>query len=129
MFSPVTPPDSAASSSKAAPGRPFVKGQSGNPKGRAKVDLIFRQKCRDVSDELVFDAWKKEVAERGDHWMEASKMLTAYGYGKPTERHEVEADEGLLAALGIHREQALDLAREVASMSPDEQTEVARGKR
>ena len=89
-------------------GKPFKKGQSGNLDGRPKVNQEFRLKARCAVDAHVIDAWISEVTTRGEHWIEASKLLAAYGYGKPTEHIELNGssrpletatDEQLLAAV------------------------------
>lgn len=68
----------------------FPKGQSGNPGGKPKTDPKFRIACRRFVDEHVLKAWQDEVLERGEKWLEASKLLAAYGYGVPK---EAPADE------------------------------------
>lgn len=68
----------------------FQPGQSGNPGGRAKNAPEFRKKCRHFCDAHVFAAWTKEVLERGEKWLEASKLLAAYGYGLPKEAPATE---------------------------------------
>jgi hypothetical protein len=68
----------------------FQKGKSGNPSGRPKVVEEFRQRARKAVDEKVLDAWIAEVDAQGEHWVECSKMLAAYGYGKPTEHLKVD---------------------------------------
>lgn len=62
----------------------WKKGVSGNPAGRAKVDVEFRLKCRAKVDEKVFARWVKEIEEEGPNWLRCSELLAAYGYGKPT---------------------------------------------
>lgn len=88
----------AGSSDEAAPrkvvGRPFKKGESGNPAGLPKANLDFRERCRRAVDEHVIERWIKEIENNGDNWPEAAKQLAAYGYGKPTERHELTGSDG-----------------------------------
>jgi hypothetical protein len=74
-------------------GRPFVKGQSGNPGGRPKR-AEFEKKARKAVDEKVVDAWIDEVEKRGEDWMRASELLAAYGYGKPPATVEVTGEDG-----------------------------------
>jgi hypothetical protein len=43
----------AGSSKKAAPGRPFQKGQSGNPSGRAKIPEDVKEAARAHTEEAI----------------------------------------------------------------------------
>jgi hypothetical protein len=79
---------------KRGPGRPFAPGQSGNPSGRPKVAVQFRDRARAVVDSLVLEAWEAEVRDRGPHWLRASELLAAYGYGKPSPASDLYADAG-----------------------------------
>lgn len=63
----------------------FAKGQSGNPAGKPLFLGIFRGRARELADKHVLEAWAEEVVTRGKDWLEASKCLAAYGYGKPTQ--------------------------------------------
>lgn len=74
----------AGNSGKTATGRPFQKGQSGNPKGRPKVAEEFRAECRDFSP-TAFAKLKAEVAKKGENWFRAAELILAYAHGKPTQ--------------------------------------------
>jgi hypothetical protein len=77
------------------PGRRFEKGNPGG--GRPKIPSEFRQKCRSFTPEL-FDAWRQEVLERGEHWMKAAELIAAYGEGRPAQSVEhTGADGGALS--------------------------------
>lgn len=73
---------------------PFVKGQSGNPTGRAKVDAAFKDRARKVADEVVIQYWEREVREEGPNAMKASELLSAYAYGKPSQAVELSGKDG-----------------------------------
>lgn len=63
---------------------PWKKGDpSPNPGGKPKTEPLFRARCRKFVDEHVVKAWQDEVTTRGEKWLEASKLLAAYGYGIP----------------------------------------------
>ena len=68
---------------------PWVKGQSGNPRGQPKKRLELKARCAKVVDELIVDAWIAEIRDHEKDWVECSKLLAAYGYGKPAQRIEV----------------------------------------
>lgn len=76
----------------AARGRPFQKGQSGNPGGRPKISAEFKDKCRVFTDSTVLPAWQQEISERGEHWVKCAELIAAYGHGKPTQA--VTGDDG-----------------------------------
>lgn len=106
---------SAGNSPATAPkrGRPFAKGQSGNPNGRPKVVEEFRARARKAVDEHVLAAWVAEVEAQGPEWVRCSELLAAYGYGKPSSAPEdlqaVKAAGGGLTVLT--RDELLAIAR------------------
>src|SRR5690348_16972969 len=66
-------------------GRPFQKGQSGNPNGKPKIAVEFRQRCKDFMDS---EGWDKLVAlAKGNtrDAMRALELVAGYSYGKPTQ--------------------------------------------
>lgn len=92
--------------SKPPVGRPFKKGQSGNPKGRSKKQLALQELIRNFAEmpwaeseplaevlapitsgnRFVDQAWV--LARAGDPG--ALKLLFEYGYGKAPQRIEIE---------------------------------------
>jgi hypothetical protein len=88
----------------------FGAGNRANPGGRPKELEEFRKKARSAVDEHVLQAWVDEVQvkprprvtltgtievlERGEHWMKASELLAAYGYGKPAQPVEHSGADG-----------------------------------
>jgi hypothetical protein len=62
-------------------------------------------------DEHVVDAWCQEVRERGEKWLEASKLLAAYGYGIPKDtatEEQMRTIEGESSVTPARALQALD---------------------
>ena len=47
------------------------------------IPEVFRDRCRRAVDEQVLQRWIDEIEIDGPHWLEASKLLVAYGYGRP----------------------------------------------
>lgn len=95
-------------------GKRFVKGQSGNPAGRPKVNELFRDRARKAVDEHVLEAWVAEVESQGEHWVRCSELLAAYGYGKPSSAPEdlqAVKDSGRGGLTLLTREEILAIAR------------------
>lgn len=81
----------AQNSKRAAPGRPFEPGKSGNPGGRPKVAQEFKERCREFMEEqgwqLMVDMAKRGT---GDDARFALKAAMEYAYGKPKEHKDVD---------------------------------------
>ena len=88
--------------------KPWRKGQSGNPSGRPKKALELQARCIKAVDEHVVGKWISEVESRGEDWVECSKLLAAYGYGKPSQRLEVSGSEGGPLEIVIRKESACE---------------------
>lgn len=106
---------------------PWKPGQSGNPGGRPKKRRTLAARCRRIVDEHVVDAWLAEVEKRGPDWVACSKLLAAYGYGRPTQAVSVTHYDGmdLLALVQESLPGEADVrpvidgvARELPSISP-----------
>lgn len=70
------------------PGRPFQKGQSGNPSGRPKSDL--GRLVREYLDKRDPQERKKRLdVVLARLYAEKPEILLAYGWGKPAETHDV----------------------------------------
>ncbi len=68
-------------------------GQSGNPKGRPPVDVHVRDLARAHTEEAIaaLVAVATDPAQRGSDRTAAAVALLDRGWGRPTERQEVES--------------------------------------
>jgi hypothetical protein len=72
---------------------PWVKGQSGNPAGRARIVVGFRDRCRLWADKEGWTVLQEIAAERhGRDRMRAVELLFAYGYGRPVQPMSGDVD-------------------------------------
>jgi hypothetical protein len=91
--------------SRKSPGRPFVKGQSGNPKGRPAQFPQFREECRKHSP-AALARLVSELEVEGATGVKAAETILAYGWGRPTQVVEgtVQGGVTLLIETGIRRD-------------------------
>jgi len=87
------------------PGRPFQKGQSGNPAGFPKERAEFLAIARSHVPEAI-ECLVEEVRNRGDHRIVASVKLMEWGLGKPANAPE-------------DRDAIMQASRPLASISAD----------
>lgn len=90
---------STGKTARGGKGRPFAKGQSGNPSGRPKgVPNKATQEVRELARELVEDPdYLKRLRTRlldGTLGPGVEQMLWAYAHGKPKESVEVSGPGG-----------------------------------
>jgi len=94
----------AANSNKTAPGRPWKKGQSGNPKGRPKKVRELLELARaetNANFELAKSLRDNEELDPKVR-LEAAKFLTQYGLGGPPKSTSVvEDDDDVQTSAGL----------------------------
>ena len=88
-------PENNGKNSKQLPGKPFKKGQSGNPGGRPKGSKGFKERCRAFANEEGLNTLIEIARESGDKdRLKAVELLLAYGYGKPRQALDIGDGEG-----------------------------------
>lgn len=92
-------------------GGKFAPGVSANPNGKPAGVSAFRLKARAKVDELVIDAWVQEIEGRGEDWIKASELLTAYAYGRPTQAISGPDDSPIPIAIAAQVSHVIDPAR------------------
>ncbi len=99
----------------ASRGRPFKKGQSGNPAGRPKAHSEFIEKIRAENAEQAREMLSK-AAKSGESW--AVQLVLAYAWGKPSEAKfdlTQVRDEELTAEILRRRPQRATLGQDAAA--------------
>ena len=106
---------------KKPPGRPWPKGQSGNPKGRPPIGAAIAEAARDeIERRSLVGKLGTIAAGRGGQAVKAIELLLAYAYGRP--RNEVGLNLG--AAPDVARLRAVVV--EALEAFPEARVEVAR---
>jgi hypothetical protein len=94
--------------------KPWKKGQpSANPSGRPKKFGALVVRCTAAVDEFVVSKWINEVKTKGKDWVECSKLLAAYGYGKPVNNLSISAT---VQAIPLPPELSLEELRALAKL-------------
>jgi hypothetical protein len=96
---------------KPPPGKPWKKGQSGNPSGRPADYGHFRELCRSKSPQAVA-ALELALANGDSASVAAARVLLEYGWGKPSAAPEdLEAVKaGAVQLSQLSREELLAIA-------------------
>jgi len=95
-------------------GRPFVKGQSGNPGGRPHGYEAFRESFRAEKDlKKIRKRLLKEISTgKGSDAVNASRLWFEYGFGKaPAAPEDNEALAGAGGGWPLNRAETLALAK------------------
>jgi hypothetical protein len=81
----------AENSAKTAIGRPFKKGESGNPGGRPRTAELSKAIRAYLESSLPGNGHKTRLDALIERlYKKDPKTLLAYGFGKPVETHELE---------------------------------------
>lgn len=78
----------------------ILPGSSGNPGGRPKAGILFREEAQkrarqdSAEGKVVLDAWVKEIESKGEDWVKASELLANYAFGRPVQGLEITGAEG-----------------------------------
>lgn len=110
-------------SHKRGPGRPFQKGQSGNPGGKAKLPEAEKKIIADVREaarectQAAIDTLKNALSAPSAPWaakVSAANSLLDRGWGKAREAVEVKVEESLeflILAAARRRTELAEIAR------------------
>lgn len=95
-------------------GKPFQKGQSGNPGGRQKLPYDLKVRCRDLTPEMV-DVWAKvarDEAAPAKARVDAASAIVERAYGRAPQTLDVTVNSPLD---DLSADQLLALAAALAS--------------
>lgn len=82
------------STKQQAPGKPFKKGQSGNPGGRPKVSKAFREECQKFMQTEGWGYLFEMARTEGRDQKPAIELVASYAYGKPRQGVDLDMGEG-----------------------------------
>jgi len=84
----------AKKSTQRGKGKPFAKGQSGNPGGRPKVPEDIRQAFREASPQACETLVKiiNDPAAKDSDKIRAAETILDRAYGKPVQAVDLDAD-------------------------------------
>jgi hypothetical protein len=100
------------------PGRPFQKGQSGNPTGRPKRDCEIEELARQHTPAAIAALVE---ALNGKDRVPAAALLLAYAYGKPRQpiEHSGEMTHRYVVRMPSPVESAAEWIRRYAPEAPE----------
>ena len=85
------------------PGKPFKKGQSGNPGGRPKVAKAFREECQKFMEDEGWEYLFSLARNGGREQKPAIELIASYAYGKPKQGLELSGEDGSELKIIIER--------------------------
>lgn len=77
-------------------GKPFQKGQSGNPAGRRAEVGPIKELARQHTEAAISALVGALADENGRTRVAAAEAILDRGYGKPTQHHELDAGDELV---------------------------------
>ncbi|MBQ9566200.1 MAG: hypothetical protein IJU98_11500 [Synergistaceae bacterium] len=94
--------ENSKGTAKKAPGKPFKKGQSGNPGGRPKADPEAREALKASTKEAVETVIRLLHSESDKVALMAAQTILDRAWGKAVQPQEVQVSGGLDMRAQIH---------------------------